>query len=146
MNYELICTICQLILFSVWIFVSQLPKYPQVLFQHVAKVGCTGRVQLAGTSVLHIEEDILRRVGCLLSNFPAMMENGKPRKPSFFPVSHEKNTAGDFPWNTGWLLVILNLLIYIHRTWNSKQPFINGSFNWMIPIFYMENGCFTKHP
>ncbi len=31
-------------------------------------------------------------------------------------------------------------------TWNSKQPFINGSFNWMIPNLYMENGCFTKHP
>ena len=25
-------------------------------------------------------------------------------------------------------------------TWNSKQPFINGSFNWMIPNLYIGNG------
>ena len=31
-------------------------------------------------------------------------------------------------------------------TWNPKQPFINGCFNWMIPNLYIENGCFTKHP
>ena len=31
-------------------------------------------------------------------------------------------------------------------TWNSKQPFINGCFNWMIPNLYIGNGCFTKHP
>ena len=31
-------------------------------------------------------------------------------------------------------------------TWNPKQPFINGCFNWMIPNLYVENDCFTKHP
>ena len=31
-------------------------------------------------------------------------------------------------------------------TWNPKQPFINGCLSWMIPISYIENGCFTKHP
>ena len=35
--------------------------------------------------------------------------------------------------------------IYIY-TWNPKQPFINGCFNWMIPNLYIGNGCFTKHP
>ena len=30
-------------------------------------------------------------------------------------------------------------------TWNPKQPFINGCFNWMIPNLYIGNGCFTKH-
>ena len=34
----------------------------------------------------------------------------------------------------------------LRQTWNSKQPFINGCFSWMIPNLYMENGCFTKHP
>ena len=32
------------------------------------------------------------------------------------------------------------------HSWNPKQPFINGCFNWMIPNLYIENGCFTKHP
>ena len=31
-------------------------------------------------------------------------------------------------------------------TWNPKQPFINGCFNWMIPNHYIKNDCFTKHP
>ena len=31
-------------------------------------------------------------------------------------------------------------------TWNPKQPFINGCFNWMSPNLYIENGCFTKQP
>ena len=31
-------------------------------------------------------------------------------------------------------------------TWNPKHPFISGCFNWMIPILYIGNGCFTKHP
>ena len=26
------------------------------------------------------------------------------------------------------------------------HPFISGCFNWMIPILYIGNGCFTKHP
>ena len=34
----------------------------------------------------------------------------------------------------------------LFHTWNPKQPFINGCFNWMIPNFYIGNGCFTKHP
>ena len=25
-------------------------------------------------------------------------------------------------------------------TWNSKQPFINGCFNWIIPNLYIGNG------
>ena len=37
------------------------------------------------------------------------------------------------------------MYIYIYA-WNPKQPFINGSFNGMIPNLYIENGCFTKHP
>ena len=32
------------------------------------------------------------------------------------------------------------------ESWNPKQPFINGCFNWMIPNLYIGNGCFTKHP
>ena len=32
------------------------------------------------------------------------------------------------------------------NSWNPKQPFINGCFNWMIPNLYIQNGCFTKHP
>ena len=36
--------------------------------------------------------------------------------------------------------------VIILRTWNPKQPFINGCFNWMIPNLYIGNGCFTKHP
>ena len=36
--------------------------------------------------------------------------------------------------------------IHIVKTWNPKQPFINGCFNWVIPNLYIENGCFTKHP
>ena len=32
------------------------------------------------------------------------------------------------------------------QAWNPKQPFINGCLSWMIPISYIENGCFTKHP
>ena len=35
---------------------------------------------------------------------------------------------------------------YASTTWNPKQPFINGCFNWMIPNLFIENGCFTKHP
>ena len=31
-------------------------------------------------------------------------------------------------------------------TWNPKQPFINGCFNWRIPNLCIENGFFTKHP
>ena len=30
--------------------------------------------------------------------------------------------------------------------WSSKQPVLNGCFNWMIPNHYMKNWCFTKHP
>ena len=26
-------------------------------------------------------------------------------------------------------------------SWNTKQPFINGFFNWMIPNLYIGNGC-----
>ena len=36
--------------------------------------------------------------------------------------------------------------LYIVSTWNPKQPFFIGCFNWMIPILYIGNGCFTKHP
>ena len=34
----------------------------------------------------------------------------------------------------------------MYYSWNPKQPFINGCFNWMIPNLYVENGCFTKQP
>ena len=34
----------------------------------------------------------------------------------------------------------------IYHTWNPKQPFINGCFNWMIPNLYIGNGCLTKQP
>ena len=34
----------------------------------------------------------------------------------------------------------------IWYSWNPKHPFISGCFNWMIPILYVGNGCFTKHP
>jgi len=34
----------------------------------------------------------------------------------------------------------------VASSWNPKQPFINGCFNWMIPNLYIENGRFTKHP
>ena len=43
------------------------------------------------------------------------------------------------------------LTTYLYRgynpftTWNPKQPFINGCFNWMIPNLYIGKGCFTKH-
>ena len=36
--------------------------------------------------------------------------------------------------------------LLIMSTWNPKHPFISGCFNWMIPILYIGNGCFTKHP
>ena len=42
-----------------------------------------------------------------------------------------------------WFLWVFHVII---PTWNPKQPFINGCFNWMIPNLYIENGCFTKHP
>ena len=32
------------------------------------------------------------------------------------------------------------------ESWNPKQPFINGCFNWMIPNHCIKDGCFTKHP
>ena len=31
-------------------------------------------------------------------------------------------------------------------TWNLKHLFINGCFIWMIPNYYIKNGCFNKHP
>ena len=39
----------------------------------------------------------------------------------------------------------LSMYIYIY-SWNPKHPLISGCFNWMIPILYIGNGCFTKHP
>ncbi len=32
------------------------------------------------------------------------------------------------------------------NTWNSKQPFLNGCLDWMIPNLYLGTGCLTKHP
>ena len=43
-------------------------------------------------------------------------------------------------------LSMAEILHQLIDTWNPKQPFINGCFNWMIPNLYIENGCFTKHP
>ena len=37
------------------------------------------------------------------------------------------------------------LVAFLINTWNPKQPFINGCFNWMISNLYIGNGCFTKH-
>ena len=60
-----------------------------------------------------------------------------------------------FASRTSWLfrsspIGQLNFLgyatIFHMGTWNPKQSFINGCFNWMIPNLYIENGCFTKHP
>ena len=39
-----------------------------------------------------------------------------------------------------------DMLKIIDYSWNPKQPFINGCFNWMILNLYIGNGCFTKHP
>ena len=44
------------------------------------------------------------------------------------------------------ILVIESCKLGCRSTWNPKQPFINGCFNWMIPNLYIGNGCFTKHP
>ncbi len=41
----------------------------------------------------------------------------------------------------GWFFTSFWALV----SWNPKQPFINGCFNWMIPNLYIGNGCFTKH-
>ena len=48
------------------------------------------------------------------------------------------------PLGTGFLGK-KRILKIIYSTWNRKQPFINGCFNWMIPNLYIGNGCFTKH-
>ena len=57
---------------------------------------------------------------------------------------------GDIRWfSGGYYILHISYHIWIHDeicTWNPKQPFINGCFNWMIPNLYIENGCFTKHP
>ena len=39
-------------------------------------------------------------------------------------------------WSVGWTETEAN--------WNSKQPFLSGCFNWMIPRDYMKNRCFTQ--
>ena len=44
----------------------------------------------------------------------------------------------------GWHLFVSRN--FLATTWNPKQPFTNGCFNWMIPNPDIENGCFTKHP
>ena len=35
------------------------------------------------------------------------------------------------------------VVVFLRCAWNSKQPVLNGCFNWMIPSSYTENGCFT---
>ena len=32
----------------------------------------------------------------------------------------------------------------MYNSWNPKQPFINGCFNWMIPTLCIENGLFHQ--
>ena len=44
-----------------------------------------------------------------------------------------------------WIRPLNGLQPNLLSTWNPKQPFINGCFNWMIPNLYIGNGCFTKH-
>ena len=46
--------------------------------------------------------------------------------------------------NSGWLVDVWGDTT-LWYTWNPKQPFINGCFNWMIPNLYIGNSCFTKH-
>ena len=52
----------------------------------------------------------------------------------------------------GWLAIRFQVylqsifFIYSIYSWNPKQPFINGCFNWMIQNLYMGNSCLTKHP
>ena len=59
-----------------------------------------------------------------------------------------KNHSYLLPLNPGCLIGIITMASYNPHisTWNPKQPFINGCFNWMIPNLYIGNGCFTKHP
>ena len=40
----------------------------------------------------------------------------------------------------------LSLHAHVWYTWNPKEPFINGCFNWVILNHYIKNCCFTKHP
>ncbi len=35
---------------------------------------------------------------------------------------------------------------FLRYSWNPKQPFFIGCFNWMIQNLYLGNGRFTKHP
>ena len=62
---------------------------------------------------------------------------GAVLRPKFYVMSGSQNESklGDFCVCDSWM----------STTWNPKQPFINGCFNWMIPNLYIGNGCFTKH-
>ena len=62
-----------------------------------------------------------------------------------WPQWQEKKDAPHGFWRASWNSK-QNFLRDVICTWYPKHPFINGSFNWMIPNLYMENGCFTKHP
>ncbi len=57
-------------------------------------------------------------------------------------IAARKNMNRGGTWKSGNRSCILSY----SNTWNPKQPFINGCFNWMIPNLYIGNGCFTKHP
>ena len=54
----------------------------------------------------------------------------------------------DSPWFPSWFHVHPEFTFPKKKvsTWNPKQPFINGCFNWMIPNLYIGNGCFWDKP
>ena len=68
-----------------------------------------------------------------------------------------KSPSPPFTWSSFWILHMLKAyplwpanknsdVHYFIATWNSKQPFFNGCFIWMIPTHYMKSSCFTEHP
>ena len=64
----------------------------------------------------------------------------KHRRARVFPErSHVVSTLGMR------VVLLFFCLGCLSTTWNSKQPFINGWFDLMIPNLYLGNGCVTKH-
>ena len=90
-----------------------------------------------GWGLWKIYAQVLKKIRrcCLLSSWNASLMQPvfvKTRKLSRdWPVSWEKC------WSFGaWSKCFLSF----KETWNPKQPFINGCFNWMIPNLYIGNG------
>ena len=76
---------------------------------------------------------------------------------SFWKRGYEKREGPErfvvIPWEPNENLLLVRGAMRSRKcmkrwipSWNPKQPFINGCFNWMIPNLYIGNGCFTKHP